>query len=601
MVARIRSLARTLRMTDQTSAQKPEFLFPLWLRAFVRGEAVGLIGVALIIGALSAVFVSALNAISQFAHELLFDLSRGERLSAAHHLSSLRVFIVLTCGGAALTVVGLLVGKRFATRTADAIEANALHGGRLSIGGSLYIVLQTLISNGCGAAVGLEAAYTQICSAFASRIGRALSARRSDIRLLVGCGAAGAIAAAFDAPIAGAFYGFEVVLGAYSVGLLVPVATSAVVASLLASMISGHGILDIPVASSRLVFPALGHVFLLAGLCGFLGIVVMKGVAFVERGLVAARVPALARPVLGGAVVAGLAMLSPAVMGSGHGALQENQFQGLPLGALALIIAVKCAGSAVSLGAGFRGGLFFASLLIGGTFGRFYAETINTLTPFNFDPGAAAVTGLAAFGAGVLGAPMTMTVLALEITGDFRIAVFALVAAAVSTVIVRENFGYSFATWRFHLRGETIRGPADIGWMRDLTVERLMRRGAPTASENLTIAEARKLFPAGSEKQFLLVDQEGRFRSIVLTGDLYASDLEPESPVAALELARGAALTPEMAARDALAAFEEHECDVLAVIDSPQSRHVLGILTEAHALRRYGEELERRHRAVIGQ
>ena len=56
-----------------------------------------------------------------------------------------------------------------------------------------------------------------------------------------------------------------------------------------------------------------------------------------------------------------------------------------------------------------------------------------------------------------------------------------------------------------------------------------------------------------------------------------------------------------MAARDALAAFEEHECDVLAVIDSPQSRHVLGILTEAHALRRYGEELERRHRAVIGQ
>ena len=588
-------------MTDQPSAQNPEFLFPLWMRAFVRGNALGLIVVALLIGVLSAIFVSALNAASQFAHEILFGLPRGEHLSAAHHLPWARVLIVLTSGGAVLTLVSLLVGKRFAARTADAIEANALHGGRLSIGGSLYIVLQTLISNGCGAAVGLEAAYTQICAAAASRIGRALSARRSDIRLLVGCGAAGAIAAAFDAPIAGAFYGFEVVLGAYSVGLLVPVATSAVVASLLAGMISGHGILDIPVASQRFFAPALGHVFLLAGLSGFLGIVVMKGVALVERVLVVARVPAMARPILGGAVVACLAMLSPAVMGSGHGALQENQFQGLPLGALALIIVLKCAGSAVSLGAGFRGGLFFASLLIGGTFGRFYAETINTLTPFNFDPGAAAVTGLAAFGAGVLGAPMTMTVLALEITGDFRIAVFALVAAAVSTVIVRENFGYSFATWRFHLRGETIRGPADIGWMRELTVERLMRRGAPTAPESITIGEARKMFPAGSEKQFFLVDPEGRFRAIVLTGDLHASDLAPEGPVNALALARDAALTPEMGARDALAAFEENECDVLAVIDSRESRHVIGILTEAHALRRYGDELERRHRAVIGQ
>ena len=129
MVARIRFLARTLRMTDQTSAQKPEFLFPLWLRAFVRGEAIGLIGVALLIGGLSAVFVSALNAISQFAHELLFGLPRGEHLSAAHHLSWVRVLVVLTSGGAAMSLVGLLAGKRFATRTADAIEAQMAHIG----------------------------------------------------------------------------------------------------------------------------------------------------------------------------------------------------------------------------------------------------------------------------------------------------------------------------------------------------------------------------------------------------------------------------------------------------------------------------------------
>ncbi|MCC2100626.1 MAG: chloride channel protein, partial [Hyphomicrobiales bacterium] len=86
------------------------------------------------------------------------------------------------------------VAPRFRGRLHDAIEANALLGGRMSIGGSLFITAQTMVSNGFGGSVGLEAAYTQVCSAFSSRLGRELGARRNDMRLLVACGAAGAIA-----------------------------------------------------------------------------------------------------------------------------------------------------------------------------------------------------------------------------------------------------------------------------------------------------------------------------------------------------------------------------------------------------------------------
>ena len=95
----------------------------------------------------------------------------------------------------------------------DAIEANALLGGRMSVGDSLGLVAATLLSGGFGASVGLEAAYTQLGAALASRLGRWVELRRDDVRTLVGCGAAGAIAAAFNAPLTGAFYAFELIIG----------------------------------------------------------------------------------------------------------------------------------------------------------------------------------------------------------------------------------------------------------------------------------------------------------------------------------------------------------------------------------------------------
>ena len=99
----------------------------------------------------------------------------------------------------------------------------------MSLNDSLIVVVQTLLSNGVGASVGLEAGYTQIGSALASRLGRSFRVRRNDLRLLVGCGAAGAIAAAFNAPLTGAFYAFELVIGTYSLATLAPVVVSALI------------------------------------------------------------------------------------------------------------------------------------------------------------------------------------------------------------------------------------------------------------------------------------------------------------------------------------------------------------------------------------
>ena len=210
------------------------------MRAFVRGRESGLLVIAALIGVASGALVAAMSAASQKMHEFFFHIPKGAFLSVTVVAESWRVLAIPTLGGALIAALALWAGDRFRGRLADAIEANALHGGRLSARGSLYISLQTLVSNGFGASVGLEAAYTQMCGMIASLVGRGLGARRVDMRLLVGCGAAGAIAAAFDAPLAGAFYAFEAILGAYNVSSLMPIAASAVAATAVADLLLVH-------------------------------------------------------------------------------------------------------------------------------------------------------------------------------------------------------------------------------------------------------------------------------------------------------------------------------------------------------------------------
>ena len=574
--------------------------FPDWMRNFVRSRESGLLAVAALIGVVSGLLVAATRQAAQFAHEMLFQLPAGAALSVTRPLETWRVIAIPTFGGAVLAGLTLWAGDRYRGRLADAIEANALHGGRLSTGGSLFISLQTLLSNGFGASVGLEAAYTQVCGLIGSWAGRGLGARRADMRLLLACGAAGAISAAFHAPLTGAFYAFEVVLGAYSVIALAPIAASAIVAAVSVGAISGQEMVA-PELSRLAVTPALGvHALLIAILAAGASVALMRGVALVEKAFDFAAIDKALRPIFAGLALGGLALVGPEALSAGHGA-RALVLTTHPLAAqLALLLALKGAASAISLGSGFRGGLFFASLLIGAATGALYAQGVAVLAPaMRIDSAAFSILGMAAVGTGIIGSPMAMTFLALETTGDFRLAVPALLSAALAGLIVRETFGYSFATWRFHLRGEAIRGPQDVGWVRDLKTARLMRKDFRVVAPDRTIAAARILFPVGAAKELFLADEKGAFAGIALVSDLHGEAGEAARTVADLAHWRDDFLLPQTTIRAALDQFDACEADVLPVLADPQSRRIVGTLSEAHALRQYGRELEKRNRDLI--
>jgi chloride channel protein, CIC family len=578
------------------------FEVPQPLRALVRARESSLAILGALVGALSGLVVAGMSMGVTVLHALLFGVPPGQRLSS---LSALDPYIALTVpslGGLLFGAAVYALGRWRPLREVDPIEANALHGGRMSLLGSLSVALQTVWSSGVGASVGLEAGYTQLASAIASWIGRAFRLRRRDLRLLVGCGAAGAIAGAFGAPLAGAFYAFELIIGSYSVASLAPVGIAALVGYLVANMFDpsslGIGALYVSHVDTR----DLAMASLVGLVAAGAGIALMYGVSQCEAVLILLRLPTFLRPALGGLAVGALALISPQVLSSGHGAIHMAAMIDSPLRNVLLLFVLKAAASMVSLGAGFRGGLFFASLLLGALGGRLFAEAFSVAWPaLALDPHVYAIIGMGAFSVSVIGGPLTMTFVALETTGDLWLTTAVLVAVIVSAQVTREMFGYSFATWRFHLRGESIRSAADVGWLRDLTVRRMMRPDVRTVPANTTLSRFRTAFPLGSNTHVVAVDENKDYAGIASVAEAHASELDESKPIREILHFTDAILLPTMTVKEAVTAFDGAEAEALAVIQSRESRHVIGLLSEAHALRRYSEELELRRRELIGE
>jgi CIC family chloride channel protein len=574
---------------------------PRRLRAFVRAHETSLVVLAALVGTIGGLVVAAMSAAVEGLHVVLFNLEIGERLSSQFRIDPLRALLVPSLGGLLLGVAFLLLQRRRPAREIDPIEANALHGGRMSFRGSVIVALQTIWSSGVGASVGLEAGYTQLASGIAASLGRGFHLRRADQRIMVGCGAAAAIAGAFGAPLAGAFYAFELVIGAYTPASLTPVGVAAVAGYFVAHAFT---VLSLGVRVGP-VGDVLGRDLAIAALLGILaalfGIAIMRGVALCERLLSKTGLWLPLRPALGGLVVGLLALVTPQVMSSGHGALHFAGFVSIPLTVIATVFVLKAIASILSLGSGFRGGLFFSTLFLGALGGHLFAAGLDTIWPgLNLDPNVYAIVGMSALSASVIGGPLTMSFIALESTGNLWLTTAVLVAVIISTQITRELFGYSFATWRFHLRGETIRSAADVGWIRDLTVRQLMRPDVATVNASMPVEEFRGKFPLGSKTHVVAVDAAGRYVGLVLVAEAHTPDIETANGLISILHYRDVVLHPAMNIQEAITVFDTAEAESLAVVESGGEHRPIGILTEARAMRRYAEESEKRRREAVG-
>ncbi len=586
------------RATVQGWVRQPETLWRL-IREQQPAQIILCAALGIGVGLLIVIMHSAVLVINQH----VFNLGEGEHLSAATDISHQRIFFVPVIGG--LILGGFLLVMKFLRprEIVDPIEANAIYGGRMSLTDSIRLFFSALISNASGVSIGMEAGYTQLGSGILSWVGRKLQLRREDLRVLVAAGAAAAIAATFNAPLAGAFYGFELVLGTYMISALPQVAVAALGAAICARIFTGGEVLfSLPLSITEIP-PWNYPFFVLLGIASaMVGIITMKLVTRCERIWAKIPVPEWLHPAIGGALFAVIAMVFPQVLGSGQGAIDDHLQNHWPLIALIGLVVAKILASAISVGSGFRGGLFSSALLIGCLFGQIAGVLAGIVLPQSEGQlETFMLVGMGAVAASIVGAPVTMVLLILEMTGNFPTMTAVLLGVLIASAITRYAFGYSFSTWRFHLRGLRITGAHDIGWIRDLTVEKIMQSGTKTVLAETPLAEIQQNFPAGSIRRVVVIDVRDHYHGMIDIAELHSMPLdEIAKGHTARDIARhqDAFLLPYENIQQALEKFTTLKLEELPVLSSETNARVMGYLNEAYALRRYAQELESRNVAL---
>lgn len=523
-------------------------------------------------------------------------INRLSALGSIHHPWRL---LALPGGGLAMVMLARTLRSR-KRPPIDVVEANALHGGRIPFIDNLVICAQTIISNGAGASVGLEAAYAQMGGGVASVLGQWMKLRRNDLRTLAGAGAGAAVGAAFGAPLTGAFYAFEIAIGNYTPAAIAPVVAATLSAAFITRALGVEPYLIASAANRELLLPDYLAYVGLGAVCALLGVAIMRLVTAAEQHVQSWHWMAGWRPVVGGLLLMPIAWLSPQSLSAGHGALHLDLLLHPSLEFLTTILLLKIAASVISLSFGFRGGLFFASLFLGSVVGQLFAGLINgSPLALTLNTNDAALVGMAALSVSIVGGPMTLAILMLETTHDFALMGVVLTAALISSAFTRETFGYSFSTWRMHLRGASIRSPRDIGWTLSLTAGRLMRKDWVAVTEGMTVAAFQAQVPLGSASKAIMTDADGHYRGVIVTASAYRPDLEGLSPLAELATLAEITLTPATGINAMLKMFDANAADELAVVDT--AGKVVGVVTEKHARRRHFEEIEASQRALFGE
>jgi len=554
---------------------------------------------AALVGLAAGTAVVVIHGLAVSIQIYLFGFSPEAKLSPERMVSPWYLLIALPVGGAIIGFTRTIFAKRLKSAV-DVMEANALYGGRIPFRDSIVLIFQNIISNGFGASVGLEAAYAQAGGGIASRAGQVLDLKRQNLRTLVGAGAGAAIAAAFGAPLAGAFYAFEIVLGGYTAATLAPVAAACLMGVLAAQTLNFDPFVVASSANHSIRLLDYGLFMGLGIVAALVGILLIRSLSFVES--MASKLPVHEglRPVIGGILLMPLCIITPQVMSSGHGSLYLYLSYQLGLSMLMGIFCLKALASIISLSFGFRGGLFFASLFLGAILGAIYATAINSIYPMALlSINNTALVGMAALAVAVIGGPMTMSLLVLEITHDFALTAGVFTATLFTNAVVRDRFGHNLATFRLKQRGENIFNARDIGWTKSLSAIALMRKTQDRIDYKATVGQFKAQYPLSVTSRVFLVDEVGVYRGLILTAKAYIDQVPDEKPILDLMQNSDIYVARDDSLASVLKAFKRTGADEIAVVDA--ERTLLGYISERLLNRRYAEELERNQKEFFGE
>ena len=474
------------------------------------------------------------------------------------------------------------------------MEAIVLGSGQLSSRSSFVKCASALFTIASGGSIGREGPLVQLAAVLASLTGRWAKMSTARLRLLVACGAAGGIASAYNAPIGGALFVAEIVLGTLAMESFGPLVFSSVVATLTVRQFLGSNPLyeiphmDVQISSNWEIVPHL----ILGLVTGLLGPWFLRALRWSERAFAATALPTYARLALGGLIVGALSMKAPEVVGNGYSVVGELLHGGLLWKAVLVILALKLVATAATFGSGAVGGVFTPTLFAGASLGYLFGQGVDALWPGHTPPVLSVFTlvGMGAFLSATTHAPIMAIIMLFEMTLDYDIILPLMLACVVAHYVATAVEPASIYSDSLKRKGAAFVRQQ----LAALRVADLMKRDPVSVGEVSSFAEVAENFLTNRFNYLYVVGDQHRFKGAISLHDVKNYLNEPE--LAHVVIARDIVqeqfpvLGPEESLTDALNVFSRHDGERLPVMDNFENRALVGSISKTDVLLALAEQ-----------
>jgi chloride channel protein, CIC family len=571
--------------------------------------------VAIGVGALSALGAVAFRYAIRFVTEGSFELlptllgiahgvvasTREDPRAAAAALPWYWLLVVPALGAAlAAPLIHYLAREAKGHGVPEVMESIALRGGAIRPRVAFVKALASAFSIGSGGSVGREGPIVQIGAALGSTVGQLLRMPGRHLRTLVGCGAAAGIAAAFNAPIAGALFAVEVILGDFAVPQFSPIVISSVVATVVSRLFYG----DFPafrVPSYQLVSPfELGPYMLGGVLAGLVGVAFIRVLYASEDFFERLRIPELLKLPLGGLCVGAIGIFLPHVYGVGYSTINDALTSALPLGLLLLLLGAKIVATSLTLGSGGSGGIFAPSLFLGAMTGGALGTLVHQIAPgATASSGAYALVVMGAVVAATTHAPITAIIIIFELTKEIAIVPPLMASCVISTIVSSYLHPDSIYTLKLRRRGLDPFAEDSPNVLQALTVRDVIDRKPEVLAASQPFAKVLDLVVTSRHTEFFVVDAEQRLLGSIALAELRRLIFERDSLRNVVVAADLLETTRPIVTQDdpldwVVQLMSAAHTDELAVVDSLVTRKLVGSVEEREVVHAYNQEVLRR-------
>ncbi|MDX1952051.1 MAG: ClcB-like voltage-gated chloride channel protein [Verrucomicrobiota bacterium] len=524
----------------------------------------------------------------------------GDLVEIAESLQPWQRLLTPVIGGLVAGLVlffGLrLMGKQGANNIIEVVIAG---DGRLQMRSALVKGVASMISIATGASIGREGSITHLTATFASKGGQLANWPPYRLRLLVACGAASGMAAAYNAPVAGAVFAAQIVLGNFSMHLFAPLVFSSVIATMVSRTFFGiEPFYEVPSYD----FTRLGQLpwFLVLGmLSGLLAATFLKMLRHSEQWFIALKVPIYIRLMIGGLVVGILAIFFPQVWGNGYGAINQILHKHPTLVFLFGVLLAKLLATIASVGSGAIGGVFTPTLFLGAALGSLVGALLHSLELTTLPTGAFAIVGMGSVLAATIHAPLLAMIMIFEISLNYSMMPPLMLACVVSTLVSRRLHPESIYTEPLRIKGFAAQQDThELGAAIQTSVGEIMRERVEPLRDTTSFRAIADRFLTSPYNYLPVVDENQRLLGVVALHDMkeYLGAEHELHSVIAVDIMRPppACLTPNQKLMDVVPLLLKSELRNVPVVNTLNDFKLVGSISRAEALSLVSETISKK-------